>query len=169
MSIRRIDQHVVVPTILFRLVYELPVLQPSRRELLWLGVTAHPGAEWVAHQITELLAGASQHDMSFVIARIATLSFDGSERWGTESSDLSSVLLARLFGSIRRDCLNHVIVFGARHLRHLLQRSPHPANRSRKTRADSATSRGAGARTDLANLGRTYITNIPVLNFRQGQ
>jgi hypothetical protein len=43
----------VVPTISFRLLYALLVLRHSRRELLWLGVTAHPTAEWIAHQLTE--------------------------------------------------------------------------------------------------------------------
>jgi hypothetical protein len=43
----------VVPTISFRLLYGLLVVEHSRRELLWLGVTAHPTAEWIAHQLTE--------------------------------------------------------------------------------------------------------------------
>ena len=34
----------VVPTILFRLLYGFLVLRHSRREILWLGVTAHPSA-----------------------------------------------------------------------------------------------------------------------------
>jgi hypothetical protein len=44
----------VVPTISFRLLYGLVILRHSRRELLWLGVTAHPDAEWLARQLTEL-------------------------------------------------------------------------------------------------------------------
>ena len=43
----------VVPTISFRLLYGLLILRHSRRELLWLGVTAHPNAEWIARQLTE--------------------------------------------------------------------------------------------------------------------
>jgi hypothetical protein len=43
----------VVPTISFRLLYGLLVLRHSRRELLWLGVTAHPTAEWIGRQLTE--------------------------------------------------------------------------------------------------------------------
>ena len=43
----------VVPMISFGLVYGLLILRPSRRELLWLGVTAHPNAEWLARQLTE--------------------------------------------------------------------------------------------------------------------
>src|ERR1700681_1013170 len=43
----------VVPTISFRLLYGFLILQHARRELLWLGVTAHPTAEWIARQFTE--------------------------------------------------------------------------------------------------------------------
>jgi hypothetical protein len=43
----------VVPTISFRLLYGLLVLRHDRRRILWLGVTAHPTAEWIAQQFTE--------------------------------------------------------------------------------------------------------------------
>jgi hypothetical protein len=43
----------VVPTISFRQLYGLLVLRHSRRELLWLGATTHPSAEWIARQLTE--------------------------------------------------------------------------------------------------------------------
>jgi transposase InsO family protein len=43
----------VVPTISFRLLYGVLVLQHARRELLWLAVTTHPTAEWIARQFTE--------------------------------------------------------------------------------------------------------------------
>ena len=43
----------VVPTISFRLLYGLLILQHGRRQILWLGVTAHPTAEWIARHLTE--------------------------------------------------------------------------------------------------------------------
>src|SRR4051794_27148253 len=43
----------VVPTISFRLLYGLLVLRHDRRRILWLAVTAHPTAEWIAQQVTE--------------------------------------------------------------------------------------------------------------------
>ena len=43
----------VVPTVSFRLLYGLVILRHSRRKLLWLSVTAHPNAEWIARQLTE--------------------------------------------------------------------------------------------------------------------
>src|SRR3954471_13328285 len=46
----------VVPTISFRLLYGLLILRNDRRRILWLGVTAHPTAEWIARQVTEACA-----------------------------------------------------------------------------------------------------------------
>src|SRR2546429_2822653 len=43
----------VVPAISFRLLYGFLNLQHSRRQLLWLGVTARPNAHWIARQLTE--------------------------------------------------------------------------------------------------------------------
>src|SRR5258705_13042328 len=43
----------VVPTISFRLLSGLLLLHHDRRQILWLGVTAHPTAEWISHQLTE--------------------------------------------------------------------------------------------------------------------
>jgi hypothetical protein len=43
----------LVPTISFRLLYGFLILRHSRCELLWLGVTVHPSAEWIARQLTE--------------------------------------------------------------------------------------------------------------------
>src|SRR5215470_2591536 len=43
----------VVPTISFRLLYGLLILRHDRRRILWMAVTAHPTAEWIAHQLVE--------------------------------------------------------------------------------------------------------------------
>ena len=43
----------VVPTISFLLLYGFLVLRHSRREILWLGVTAHPSAQWIARQLSQ--------------------------------------------------------------------------------------------------------------------
>jgi hypothetical protein len=51
----RVNRHVRGPTISFRQLGGLLVLQPSRRELLWLGVTTYPTAEWIAPPIDRSL------------------------------------------------------------------------------------------------------------------
>ena len=43
----------VVPTVSFNLLYVLVMVRLARRELVWIDVTAHPTAEWIAQQITE--------------------------------------------------------------------------------------------------------------------
>jgi len=43
----------VVPTIGFRLLYALVIVRLARRELVWINVTAHPTADWIAQQIAE--------------------------------------------------------------------------------------------------------------------
>jgi hypothetical protein len=44
----------VVPTISFRLLYGLLIMAHGRRQVLWFGVTAHPTAEGIANQITQV-------------------------------------------------------------------------------------------------------------------
>jgi hypothetical protein len=51
-NIAAMDQF-VVPTISFNLLYVLVIVRLARRELVWINVTPHPTAEWIAQQITE--------------------------------------------------------------------------------------------------------------------
>jgi transposase InsO family protein len=119
----------LVPTISFRLLYGLLILRHSRRELLWLGVTAHPSAEWIARQLTE--AYGWQEPPRYVVrdrdgiyghALLHRLRAMGiRDRPIAPRSPWQNGCAERLIGSIRRDCLDHVVVFGERHLRHLLK------------------------------------------------
>ena len=43
----------VVPTIGFELLYAFVIVRLDRRDLIWIDVTRHPTAEWIARQITE--------------------------------------------------------------------------------------------------------------------
>ena len=43
----------VVPTIGFNLLYAFVIVRLDRRELVWINVTQHPTAEWIARQLTE--------------------------------------------------------------------------------------------------------------------
>jgi hypothetical protein len=118
----------VVPTISFRLLYGLLILRHSRRELLWLGVTTQPNAEWIARQLTEACGWkeAPQYmirdrDGAYGDAFIRRLgAMDIRDRPISARSPWQNGYAERLIGSIRRDCLDHVIVFGEPHLRHLL-------------------------------------------------
>jgi transposase InsO family protein len=119
----------VVPTISFRLLYGLLVLGHGRRRILRLGVTAHPTAEWIARQITEACAWESApqyllRDRDRVYGEAFTRRIRAMgirDRPTAPRSRWQNGHAERLIGSIRRECLDHVIVFGERHLRHVLR------------------------------------------------
>ena len=118
----------VVPTISFRLMYGLLILRHARREIAWLGVTTHPNAEWIAHQLTAAYFWEDaprylirDRDGAYGEAFIRRLGAMGiRDRPITARSPWQNGYAERLIGSIRRDCLDHVVVFSERHLRHLL-------------------------------------------------
>src|SRR6202049_390615 len=118
----------VVPTISFRLLYGLLIVGHGRRQIVWLGVTAHPTAEWIANQITEafgweraphyLIRDRDQAYGNVFIRRIRSMGI--RDRPTSPRSPWQKGYAERLIGSIRRGCLDPVIVFSERHLRHLL-------------------------------------------------
>ena len=118
----------VVPTIGFKLLYGLVILRLERRRLVWTNVTANPTAEWIARQITEAFPWDEaprylirDRDTSYgaaVTRRLRTMGI--RDRPITPRSPWQNGHVERLIGSIRRECLDHVVVFGESHLRHLL-------------------------------------------------
>src|SRR3954470_20656571 len=118
----------VVPTISFRLLYGLLIMGHGRRQILWLGVTAHPTAEWIANQLTEacgwdrppryLIRDRDACYGKVFIRRLLSLSI--RDHPTSPQSPWQNGYAERLIGSIRRECLDHVVVFGERHLRHVL-------------------------------------------------
>ena len=119
----------VVPTISFRLLYGLLILHHDRRQILWLGVTAHPTAEWISHQLTEAYGWKvapryiiRDRDAVYGDVFIRRLRAMGiRDRPTAPRSPWQNGYCERAIGSIRRDCLDHVVVVGERHLRHLLR------------------------------------------------
>jgi transposase InsO family protein len=118
----------VVPTISFRLLYGLLIMGHGRRHILWFGVTAHPTAEWIANQVTEacgweqapryLIRDRDGVYSEVFIRRLRSIGI--RDRPTSPRSPWQNGYAERLIGSIRRECLDHVIVFSERHLRHLL-------------------------------------------------
>jgi transposase InsO family protein len=101
----------------------------GRRQILWFGVTAHPTAEWIANQITQA-CGWEQAPRYLIrdrdgaygevfIRRLRSIGI--RDRPTPPRSPWQNGYAERLIGSIRRECLDHVVVFGERHLRHVLQ------------------------------------------------
>src|SRR5215471_8387013 len=118
----------VVPTIAFQQLFAFLVLGHERRRLLWFAVTRNPTAEWLAHQITEAFPWdcvpkylVRDNDRAFGVAFKARVRAMGiRDRPTSFRSPWQNGYAERLIGSIRRECIDHVVVFGDRHLRHLL-------------------------------------------------
>ena len=118
----------VVPTVSFRLLYGLMIMGHGRRQILWLGVTAHPTAEWIANQLTEACGWERTpvyliRDRDGCYGQVFTRrlrSLGIRDHPTSPRSPWQNGYAERLIGSIRRECLDHVVVFGERHLRHVL-------------------------------------------------
>jgi transposase InsO family protein len=118
----------VVPTISFRLLYGLLILRHSRRQILWLGVTAHPTTEWIARQLTEacgwdpvpkyIIRDRDRVYGELFKRRLRAMGI--RDRPTAPRSPWQNGHAERLIGSIRRECLDHVVVSGERHLRQIL-------------------------------------------------
>jgi transposase InsO family protein len=118
----------VVPTIGFKLLFVLVILRHQRRRLISLTVTINPTAEWIAHQITDAFPWneAPAHlirdrDASYGNAVTRRLAAMGIRDHPTAvRSPWQNGHVERLIGSIRRECLDHIVVFGEAHLRRVL-------------------------------------------------
>jgi transposase InsO family protein len=118
----------VVPTISFRLLYGLLIMGHGRRQILWFGVTAHPTAEWIANQLTEacgreeipryLIRDRDRAYGEIFVRRVRSIGI--RDRSTSFHSPWQNAYAERLIGSIRRECIDHVVVLGKRHLRHVL-------------------------------------------------
>jgi transposase InsO family protein len=112
----------LVPTISFRLLYGFLILRHSRREILWLGVTAHPNAEWIVRQLTEAYGWQQApryivRDRDCVYGDVFSRHLRAMgirDRPIAPRSPWQNGCAERLIGSIRRDCLDHAVVFGSR-------------------------------------------------------
>src|SRR5712672_1701339 len=119
----------VVPTIGFDLLYAFVIVRLDRRDLVWINVTRNPTAEWVAHQITEafpwddapkyLLRDRDQIYGAVVTRRLGAMGI--RDKPTAPASPWQNGFAERLIGSIRHECLDHIVVFGEAHLRRILR------------------------------------------------
>jgi len=118
-----------VPTISFHLLYGLLIVgHGSTADFMGFGVTAHPTAEWIANQITEacgweqapryLIRDRDGAYGEVIIRRLRSMGI--RDRPTSPRSPWQNGYAESLIGSIRRECLDHVVVLSERHLRHLL-------------------------------------------------
>jgi len=130
----------VVPTATFRLLFCFVILSHDRRRILHFNVTAHPTAEWTTQQIVEafpaegtepryLLRDRDSIYSDWFGHRVAGLGI--KEIVTAPQSPWQNPYAERVIGSIRRECLDHVIVLGENHLRQILREYVRYYNESR--------------------------------------
>src|SRR4029450_9248491 len=128
-----------VPTIRFQVLYVFLVLAHDRRRILHVGVTDHPTAAWTAQQLREAFPWETAprfllRDRDGIFGRdfidqVAALCI--SEVLPTPGAPWQRAYIERVIGTIRRECLDHVIVCSERGLRHHLRRFVDYCHRSR--------------------------------------
>jgi transposase InsO family protein len=119
----------IVPTIGFKLLYAFVIVRLNRRDLVWINVTTNPNAEWVARQITEAFPwneapGYIIRDRDRLYGAIVTRRLRAMgirDKPIAPASPWQDGFVERLIGSIRRECLDHVIIRGEAHLRRILR------------------------------------------------
>jgi transposase InsO family protein len=119
----------VAPTIGFDLLYALIIVRLARRDLVWINVTPHPTADWIARQITEafpwneapryLIRDRDRLYGAAVTHRLQAMGI--RDKPIAPRSPWQNGFAERLIGSIRRECVDHVIALGEAHLRRILQ------------------------------------------------
>src|SRR6266702_1193207 len=118
----------VVPTIGFDLLYAFIIIRLDRRALVWINVTTNPTAEWIARQITEAFPWIEApryliRDRDCIYGTIVTRRLHAMgirDKPIAPASPWQNGFAERLIGSIRRECLNHIVVSGEAHLRRIL-------------------------------------------------
>jgi transposase InsO family protein len=126
-----------VPTIRFQILYVFLVLAHDRRRILHCAVTAHPTAEWTAHQLREAFPWDTapryllrDRDRIFGQEFVEQVKAMGIKQvLSAPRSPWQRAYVERVIGTIRRECLDHVIVFNqsslSRHLRSFLDNYHH--------------------------------------------
>lgn len=117
----------VVPTARYRLLFVLVILSLDRRRLVRLAVTAHPTAAWTAQQLREAFPDNAAprfllHDRDSVFAAVDS-TIDGMgirQLRSAPRSPWQNGYVERVIGSIRRGCVDHIIVLNEAGLRRIL-------------------------------------------------
>jgi hypothetical protein len=118
----------VVPTVTFEILFVFLILAHDRRRVLHFNVTSNPTAEWTAQQIVEAFPW---DDVPRYLLRDRDSIYGGHFRRRVTNPGIEEVVIARrspwqnphverLIGSIRRECVNHMVVLSERHLKRIL-------------------------------------------------
>jgi transposase InsO family protein len=133
--------------------------------VVW-AVTQNPTAEWLARQITEAFPWDSapkylirDNDRAFGVAFNARIRAMGiRDRPTSYHSPWQNGYVERLIGSIRRECLDHLIIFNAEHLRRILAKY---ATYYNEVRTHVSLGKDAPCRRPIERFGD--IVSYPIL------
>jgi putative transposase len=132
-----------VPTVGLQTLYVFFFITHGRRRLVHLNVTAHPTAEWVWRQLIAATPWAQQprylirdRDRCYGGAFIPRAAELGIQTLLTPiHAPKANAIAERVIGTMRRECLDHLIIFNERHLRRLLKEYAQHYNRGRPHRS----------------------------------
>ena len=155
----------IVPTVTFERLFAFLIVGHGRRRLLWVEVTRHPTAEWLARQMTEAFPWASapaylvrDNDRAYGRAFTNRVTAMGiRDRPISPHSPWQNGIAERLIGTLRRECLDHIIVFGERHLRYVLFAYATYYNRTRPHRS---LQKDAPLRRTVQRIGEVAVISI---------
>jgi transposase InsO family protein len=119
----------MVPTVRFKVLFVLIILAHDRRRVVHFHITEHPTARWTAQQVVEAFPWDTAPRF---LLRDRDGVYGADFRQRVESMGVEEVVIAarspwqspyveRMIGSVRRECLDNVVVLGERHLRRILQ------------------------------------------------
>ena len=156
----------VAPTLGFDLLYAFIIVRLARRDLVWVNVTPHPTADWIACQITEAFPWNEaprylirDRDQVYGVAVRHRLRAMGiRDKPIAPRSPWQNGFAERLIGSIRRECVDHVVVLGEAHLRRILTKYAAYYNELRTHRS---LSKDAPIHRAIQHVGR--LISAPIL------
>jgi transposase InsO family protein len=138
----------------------------ERRTLVWINVTRHPTAEWIARQVTEafpwdeapryLIRDRDRVYGAAVTRRLRAMGI--RDKPIAPGSPWQNGFAERLIGSLRRECVDHIVVLGEAHLRRILTKY---ATYYNELRTHRSLKKDAPIPRPIQHVGR--ITSGPVL------
>src|SRR5262245_9681348 len=156
----------VVPTVTFDRLFAFLVVGHGRRHLLWLEVTRHPTAAWLARQITEAFPWASapaylvrDNDRAYghvFTTRVRAMGI--RDRPISPGSPWQNGIAERLIGTLPSEFLDQIVVFGEAHLRRILSAYAGYYNQVRPHRS---LQKDAPLRRVIQRIGN--VVAIPIL------
>ena len=118
-----------VPTATFRVLYVFLVLSNERRSVVHFGITDHPTAEWTVQQMVEAFPYDTApkyvlRDRDKIYGRVFRRRIEGmgiEEVCTAPRSPWQNPYVERLIGSVRRECLDHLVILNTTHLHRILR------------------------------------------------